>query len=313
MATIRNQTMKLGIFVVAVAAILVVALFLIGGLHIWRPVHKYHVVTSEGTSGITLNSAVTMRGVAVGKVGKIELDDTDFARVRIELEIDPDVKLPAGSMAYFERVGLTGDRAVDITGGTLADGQLAPGSEIPRGTTYLENLQSRADELTDELSTALAELTEAVHVVKVLAEAVDPNRVADVVAAVDPERIEAIVANTERATRSITATSGALRRTVDEGGVHIEQITHDVDLVADKAATALEQADVAAKRLTRMLDDADTILKANRDDLRVTLINLRRISQETKALVHELREQPSLLLRSRRPKRPKRPKQRKSK
>lgn len=81
-----------------------------------------------------------MRGVAIGKVRTIALDRTNYDQVTIVLEIDPTIPIPVGSKVYFERVGLPGERVIDISGGTLADGRLARGSTLPGGKTELERV-----------------------------------------------------------------------------------------------------------------------------------------------------------------------------
>jgi ABC-type transporter Mla subunit MlaD len=285
MATAPKQALKVGIFVVSVAAIMVAALIVIGGLRFLRPVDTYYVVTDQGVSGIDLNSSVLLRGVAIGKVDAIELDRTNYAQVTVVLAIDPSMKIPAGSRAYFERVGLTGERVIDISGGTLADGALAPGSTLPLGRSELDVLQARAESLGDDLSALIADLRSTVDQVHELAAAIEPERVTRIVEAVDPERVESIVVHTEHASKTLAATSQQLERTVVEARADLDEITPRVDEVTDKAATVLEHA--------------DTILHANAADVRVTLQNLRSASQDAKALVEELRERPSLLLRSR--------------
>lgn len=298
MATLRSQAAKVGLFVVCVGAILLLALFVIGGLSFWRSVDEYHVVTDEGVSGIEVNASVLMRGVAIGRVRSIALDDTNYDQVTIVLEIDPDIPIPVGSKAYFERVGLTGERVIDISGGTLADGRLAPGSSLPREQTELERMQARVVELSDDVVTLVADLRETVQDVQGLVAAVEPARVTAVVEALDSERIARIIEQTERATATMAATSKQLERTVIEARGGIDAITKDIDDVASKAATVLEQAEDAAKSLEDTIDEADSVLKSNAADVRVALHNFRLASEDARALMQELRERPSLLLRS---------------
>ena len=298
MATVAKQAAKVGLFLISVAAILLVALFVIGGLSFWKPVDEYYVVTDEGVSGIDVNSSVLMRGVAIGKIRAIALDRTNYAQVTIKLEIDPTITIPVGSKAYFERVGLTGERVIDISGGTLANGEIAPGSTLPRGETELERLQARVDELSDDVVTLVASLSQTAQDVQELIAAVEPAHINELVEAVEPERLAAIVTHTERAAKTIAATSRQLERAVSEARVGIDEITQDIDDVAEKAATVLEQADTAAAALLGTIDEADTILKSNAADVRVALHNFRLASEDAQALMEELRERPSLLLRS---------------
>ncbi|MCY1062730.1 MlaD family protein [Nannocystis sp. SCPEA4] len=302
MARIRTQAVKLGIFVVSVVTILVLALVLVGGLRLGRPADTYHIITSGGVLGLDLESSVTMRGVKIGRVAAIELDRSDFGRVRIDLKIDPSIALPAPSRAYFQRVGVTGQRGIDITGGTLADGRLAPGSTIPRGETPLEILEARASGLGEELTTLVADATQTVRGAKAVIAAIDPERVAAIVEAVDPKRVAALLVHGERTARTLASTSRQLQRALNEGRAHLGDLARDVDAFAARASTVLEHADGASLELSRLLVGATTILNANEDDLRAAIGNIRRVSQDARALVRALRTRPSLLLRSAPPK-----------
>ncbi|MDC0674472.1 MlaD family protein [Nannocystis radixulma] len=302
MAKIRTQAVKLGIFVVSVVTILVLALVLVGGLRLGRPADTYHIVTSGGVLGLDLESSVTMRGVKIGRVAAIELDRSDFGRVTIDLKIDPSIAIPGPSRAYFQRVGVTGQRGIDITGGTLADGRLAPGSTIPRGETPLELLEARASGLGEELTTLVADATETVRGAKEVIAAVDPAQVASIVEAVDPKRVAALLVHGERTARTLASTSKQLQRALNEGRAHLGDLADDVDAFAARASTVLEHADGASLELSRLLVGATTILNANEDDLRAAIGNIRRVSQDARALVRALRTRPSLLLRSAPPK-----------
>lgn len=298
----RRQLVKLGIFVVSVVTILALALLFVGGLRLGRSYDTYHVVTSGGVSGIDVDSEVTLRGVEVGKVSAIELDRSDFGRVTIDLAIEPGVAIPATAKAYFERDGLTGQRSIDITGGTLADGQLPPGSTIPRGETPLDALESSASALGDELTALVADARQVVQHTQAVITAVDPERVAAIVEAVDPERVEAIVAHTERAVKTLESTSKQLAGAVSEGRTDLDELTHSVEAVADRATTTLDHVDGASAELSRVLAAADSILSTNEDDISAIIDDLRRVARDTRVLVRALRMQPSLLLRSAPPK-----------
>ena len=298
MTTIRAQAVKLGIFVLTVVAILVLALVLVGGLRLGRPADTYHIVTAGGVFGIDLSSAVTLRGVEIGRVAAIEIDRSDFGRVRIDLKIDPDIVIPAPAKAYFQRVGVTGQRAIDIIGGTLADGRLAPGSTIPRGQTPLEALEAQAGRLSEDLTTLVADAKQAVRHAKAVVAAIDPERVAAIVSAVEPGRVAAILEHTEHTVKTLESTSKQLSRAVIEGRGHLDDLAHDADAVAARARAVLEHADGAALELSRLLGVATTILNANADDVRVAIGNIRRVAQDARALVRALRTRPSLLLRS---------------
>jgi ABC-type transporter Mla subunit MlaD len=234
-------------------------------------------------------------------VAAIALDRSDFGRVRIELKIEPGIEIPAASRAYFQRVGVTGQRAIDITGGTLAGGRLAPGSTIPRGETTLEALEAHASGLGDEVSTLVAEARQAVRDAQRVIVAVDPERVAAVVDAVDPQRMAALLMHSARAAKRLDSASEQIGQMLRQGRAYFGDLTHAGESFAARATAALEHANSVSLELSRLLDVAGSILHANEDDVRAAIGNIRGVSQDARALVRALRARPSLLLHAKPP------------
>jgi phospholipid/cholesterol/gamma-HCH transport system substrate-binding protein len=285
----KKQYVKLGIFVVTVTGLMLVALAVIGGLNFWQETETYYVITDDTVEGVAPESPVTLRGVEVGEVETVELDRSDFGRVRVAIALDPEVAIPASAKAYFRRSGLTGEKGIDIDGGTLREGQILPGSAIPRGQTTLEGLESQAERVMTELN-ALTEQTNDVVA-----------HVHDVVKAVDPAEVERIVSRTDRIAQSLESASDELGLTIAEGRRGVREVVEDVDAITTKTNATLDTADGAAGDLAKLLRHADVVLKVNEDDLRATMTSARRTSREAEALARALRMQPSLLLLSKAP------------
>jgi phospholipid/cholesterol/gamma-HCH transport system substrate-binding protein len=285
----KKQYVKLGIFVVTVTGLMLVALAVIGGLNFWQETETYYVMTDDTVEGVAPESPVTLRGVKVGEVETVELDRSDYGRVRVAIALDPGVAIPASAKAYFRRSGLTGEKGIDIDGGTLREGQILPGSAIPRGQTTLEGLESQAERVMTELN-ALTEQTNDVVA-----------HVHEVVKAVEPAEVERIVSRTDRIAQSLESASDELGLTIAEGRKGVRAVVEDVDAITAKTNATLDTADGAAGDLARLLRHADVVLKVNEDDLRATMTSARRTTREAEALARALRMQPSLLLLSKAP------------
>ncbi len=279
----RSQYVKLGIFVVSVVVLLLLSIALVGGLKVWRETDTYWVMTERSVEGLNAESPVTMRGVKVGRVEAIQLDPSDFGRVRVKLSVNPSIAIPADAKVYFRRSGLTGEKGIDIDGGTLRSGRILPGSAIPRGQTTLEGLESQAERVMANLATVSEETTKVVAHVEQL------------VAAVQPEQVEEIMQRTERIARSLETASDELSATMAAGRKGVDRVVDDVHALRESATSAIGNAD---RDLSRLLRHADVMLRANEDDLRAAISNVRRTSREAEALARALRRQPSLLLLS---------------
>lgn len=65
-------------------------------------------------AGLKLKAPVTMAGVNIGEVEKVELKD---GRAEVVMSIDKDVKIEEDSIASIKTMGIIGDKYVSITPG----------------------------------------------------------------------------------------------------------------------------------------------------------------------------------------------------
>ena len=88
------------------------------------------------SGGVYTNQEVTYRGVLVGKVGDLELNDDG---VDIELLIDEEwnEKIPADVTARIQNKSAVGEQFVNLTPLSETGGMLSEGDEIPRENTEL--------------------------------------------------------------------------------------------------------------------------------------------------------------------------------
>ncbi len=271
----RTQNIKLGIFVIVAVTLLTFVLVVVGGLAFWKETNTYYVVSETSVVGLEEGSTVTMRGVPIGTVAAIGLDPEDYASVRVELEIDQEVPIPADAQAFIQFSGITGLKQVDISRGDLDRGVLPPGEIIPLGETTLNRIESRAMELA-ESAVAVLDQTEALMARLVeVSQGIDPKRVADLFG-----RVEVLLEN-------LTGASEELERALTAGRGDL--------------ADALERGSHAASEIDELITQANRLLRANDRDLRESLRNLRQATREFRELSRDLRAQPSRLLRSKPP------------
>jgi ABC-type transporter Mla subunit MlaD len=122
---------RIGIFVVAGVSILTVAVFLFGIRDMFRPTHRFETYATGDVEGLSVGSAVKLRGVVVGKVTQIGFSwklygDAGIRCVVVRFEIDESVSpLPPGGdiEAEVHRIVEKGFRAIvqseGITGSSM--------------------------------------------------------------------------------------------------------------------------------------------------------------------------------------------------
>jgi len=241
----HEQKTRLGIFLsIATVIFIAVAGFFIAPK--LRDPGDVYLVKFRDTSvhGLIIGSPVKYRGVEVGRVTRIEVSRTDLDCVEVEVKIKPDLVVKTDMQATLVYIGLTGQKYIEISGGTLAAANLKAHGEIPSG----RGLGEKADDIVNNIQTTAQRITELLA----------------------PENIERFSAFLENAEKSSASVSGILesRRTSLE------------NTVASLEKASLEFAR-ATERFVPMTEDMGRLIKSLEANSQETLGNIsRRFSSE---------------------------------
>ena len=130
----RSPTRDLivGLFVCAGLAAIAYLSLAIGGVSYTGKKGLLLFANFDETGGLKVRAPVVISGVKVGEVSKIGLSD-DY-RARVDLNLDPSLKLPIDTTASIVTSGILGDRYISLQPGG-DDKLLAPGDQI----TFVES------------------------------------------------------------------------------------------------------------------------------------------------------------------------------
>jgi len=151
----RASYMIVGGFVlVLVVGVLAVALW-VGGTRTDEATDTYRISFAGAVTGLRLGSSVLYRGVPVGSVTEITIDDQDNAIV-VTIEVDASTPIKVDTEAVLELQILTGVANVQLVGGKPESPRLepAPGQQVAvirAGQSALEELSESAPELIADL------------------------------------------------------------------------------------------------------------------------------------------------------------------
>lgn len=231
-----------GVFMVAVLGLLVYFTIIISGIELFNGKSKVPAtVLFSDVGGLKLRDSVVLRGMTVGSVGEMRLED---GKVRVTLLIQNDVVFKKGYRLSVCTSSLLGGNYLLIEEGS--------GEPVPGGTV-LEG-ESPTDWMRD-LGTIVAKLKEAT----------------------EGDRIKNIVANLEEATASVKTLTA---RVEDGKGTLGKLFSEDNALYNDLSNTVANLKSVTAKidtgenSLGRLINDDGGVYT----DLQATVANLKSIS-----------------------------------
>lgn len=153
----HEQKTRLGVFLslATVIFIAVAGFFIVPKL---RDPGDVYTINFRNTSvqGLIVGSLVKYRGVEIGRVIRIRVNPTNLDSVLIDVKIRPGLVMKTDMRAVLVYVGLTGQKYIELSGGTLAAENLKAHAEIVTG----RGLGEKADGIVTNIETTATRITE---------------------------------------------------------------------------------------------------------------------------------------------------------
>ena len=285
----RQNYFKLGLFVLASGATLLLMLFLLGGRSLLQPRYTVETYFNESVSGLAVGSPVKFRGVPVGQVSEISiasdtyqtgltlLQRTPYVLVRMQLigisahifnQLQDAVK--AGLRVETHLAGITGQLYVSLS---LLDPVRSPPLPVSwkPDYPYIPSAPSTSNRIVANVEHFLADLDQA----EIAQLGQNLNRlVVSLGTRVDEAQVRQLAEEAVVTLRSVRATVGRIDKLVDRSGLdetlrHAQRATARAEtILSDPAFDSIPRDLAAITQRTRVLVDEpqldQTIQSANR-------------------------------------------------
>jgi ABC-type transporter Mla subunit MlaD len=241
----HEQKIRLGVFLslATVIFIAVAGFFIIPKLR--DPGDVYTVnFRNMSVQGLLVSSAVKYRGVEIGRVIKIRVDPTNLDSVLVDVKIRPGLVMKTDMRAVLVYVGLTGQKYIELSGGSLAAENLRAHAEIVTG----RGLGEKADDIVNNLDTTA-------------------RRVTELLSSENVERLSAFLKNAEKSSASLSGVLESRRTSLENTLANFEK-------------ASLEFAR-ATEKFVPMTEDMNRLIRTLETNSQETLGNIsRRFSGE---------------------------------
>lgn len=255
----------------------------------------YKVVTTESVSGLSINSSVNYKGVDVGIVRSIQLNEKDPRYVIISLDIIKGTPIKADTEAVLTSRGITGLVGVSLSGGTASSPNVVPTENNP-----VPSIRNGAS-LAKRLDTAFNDVTKSVSDLS--------DKLSLVVTEDNAKNLNRILANMERLTSNLADTSEDISSIVsriepkleralqvfDSFGVvsdNVKKVSEDLLVTLNNADATLESWNQAAL----VFQDFGQSVRGQIPNLNSTFTELNTILYQTSQLINQLNNEPNALI-----------------
>lgn len=289
-----------GLFVVLLSTALVAGILWLSGSAEYRKKYDiYLAYMNESVSGLNLNAPVKYRGVEVGRVKRISLDQGE--RVRLELEIERGTPIKENTIAVLRVQGLTGIAQVELAGNKKDAPALKarPGEKYPVIKTG-PSLLTRLDTAVTDLLSSLNRVSNSINAVLD-----EDNRRAFKQLVADMATLSGTLAARKD---SIDATLQGMARTADnaaKASAELPRLMERVAKSADSLGKMAGDASRASASVRKTMGGVDGGMAQLTDtvvpELDQTLSEMRELSASFKRLSEEVGDNPNILLLGKQP------------
>lgn len=232
---------KVGLLVIVGSIVLLYMTFAVGKYEFGEKRGYVLQADFDSVAGLKDKSIVSLAGVKIGTVEKVELTDS---RARVIMRIEPEVRIKRGTVAMIKTLGLLGEKYVEFVPVRTEEAQRTPGKAI----AYYEAQDS-------------------------------------VQATVSPSDVDKLIGQLSAISDDIKQVSASLRQVFgsEQGERSMADILRDLrDTMAnmkDFSHTLQSDGGELVMRLNQLVASLDGVVTENRDNLKLTMENVREASK----------------------------------
>lgn len=161
--TPKSKNILVGIFVIVLSVGMISFVTWLGSSVVGEETNPYVSYLDEAVSGLSPNSSVKYKGVAIGIVERIRINPENSNQVELRLQIEQGTPIKVDSELILESQGITGLQYIEITGGSENAALLLPDSEneipvIKTGKSTLATVQAAIGPMLGNINLTIEEI-----------------------------------------------------------------------------------------------------------------------------------------------------------
>ncbi len=310
----KEQKARLGIFLIVslVVFFVIIGFFLVPKL---REAGNIYFINFKGTSvnGLFEGSPVKYQGVEVGRVSRILVNPRDINSILVYTKVSKGFSVKKDMTATLMYMGVTGQKFVELSGGSNESENLESSGEI----MARRGLGEKAEDIVSNIDHAVQGISNLLDVenqkrISLFLENVEKSsEILSDVLETRKESLEESVTNIQKASRSFSDVTENLRKVTEDLG----KITEKMEASSGEAFDNInkrfsdEEMGKVLNNLQAFIDTASTSLNKietvfiyQQEELRNTFESLSQAMDNLSQFSKELTEDPTLFIRTRKEK-----------
>jgi phospholipid/cholesterol/gamma-HCH transport system substrate-binding protein len=310
----KEQKTRLGIFLVVslVVFFVVIGIFLVPTL---KEAGNTYFINFKGISvnGLFEGSSVKYQGVEVGRVDRIIVNPSDINSILVYVEVHKGFHVKKDMTASLMYMGVTGQKFVELSGGSNESENLKPNDEI----TTRRGLGKKAEDIVSNIDHAVQGINNLLDVenqerISLFLENVEKSsEILSDVLETRKESLEESVTDIQQASRSFSDVAENLQKVTEDLSKITEKIEASSGLALENLNKRLsdEEMGKVLTNLQTFIDTAttslhkiETVFIYQQEELKNTFESLSQAIHNLSQFSRELIEDPTLFIRTRKEK-----------
>jgi phospholipid/cholesterol/gamma-HCH transport system substrate-binding protein len=311
----NSEEIKVGVMVVAAAALFLTAAVFVGGYNVLRKKTVAYTTYVKFAGGLQPGTFVRFGGLKVGTVHSAKIDPQDSTLIRIRFEVKAGTPLRTNSRARISSLGFLGENYLEVSAGTRDAALLPPDSEVPAQEIVqladvfnnVNNITVNANKLVNDLDDRLLVVTDNFNqLIGNLNAVVGPENRGhvntslanlDAMLAESRPRLTRTLASLESASAKLGPTMGKANQTIDRAGTLATNLNSVVEENRKEIRDGLLDLGRSLLEARQLIMNLNDTLESNRANLDESLENIRVSSQNLKQFTDTIKQRPFSLIR----------------
>lgn len=310
----KEQKIRLGVFLLASFVILVVILAVLI-IPKFKEQGDIYFINFKGTSvnGLFVGSPVKYQGVEIGRVDKIQVNPQDLNSILVYTKIRKRFPVKRDMAATLMYMGITGQKFVELSGGSNDSENLKPKGEIPTR----RGLGEKAEDIVSNIDSAVQSINNLLdpenqkRISLFLENAEKSSAILSSVLEEKRGNLENSIANLERATLEF----GEVTENLGKISEDLSKLTGTLEAHSDEAldnlnkrfsdeemGQVLRNLDAFIETASSSLNKIENVLLRQQEEVKNTFESLGEAIENLSKFSRELSEDPTLFIRSRKEK-----------
>ncbi len=297
-----EERVKVGIFVFAGFIILMGTIMWVLGVNLQRKTYSYYIIfRNESVNGLVTGAFIKYQGVEIGKVKSINILQNEPNAVKVDVEINKNIKVYSDMVAQLNIIGITGLKYIEISGGSKDAEILPPGSEIKSKPSPFASVSDKMDDiilggtkflynlikLTND--TNLTNIKETLKNIKNITLTFN-DQIPDIIRKLNMsiKNLEILLTELNSITIDIKQVSNKLSN---------KEFLDNIDSLTLNLNTVLKSLDSTLNVSTTFISNSNYIFNERRSEILALITSLEEVLRNLEILTRDLKHDPSLLLR----------------